>query len=394
MQHQEQATSNSALSSLLRVATAFILCMGCIATSKNAHAAGLIRVTDGQQTYEGKVVALTRSNCSLMDRQGQLIHLDVSSLKSLDKISAHFQPLETSAFRQQLREEFSNGYEVVGTARYLVCAPNGNAGKYAKLFESIYRDVEQFYRVRGFKVNAPEVPLVAVVFGSQREFAEYCVSDGITPSATLMGYYSLNTNRVALFDDPNLVFTSQRDLKPNRSSQNLNAIAASNQITGETASTIIHETTHQVGYNIGIHSRLGRTPIWVVEGLATVLEPSGMRTTKGRQLISERINNERAIWFEQRHRPSRKVGNLAMLVASDEYFHQNTLNSYSESWAFAFFLMENASRRQNFVNYLQQIGKRDPMAPYSGRERLEDFQAAFGDISRLEVEFIRYMDRM
>ena len=365
-----------------------------LGAGEDAHSAGLIRINDGKNVYEGKVVALSRSNCSLMDRQGQLVHLNVGTLKSLDKVSSHFQPLSTSAFRQALREEFPSSYEVVGTSRYLVCAPNRNAGKFAKLFESIYRDVEQFYRVRGFKVTAPEVPLVAVVFGSQREFAEYCVRDGITPSQTLTGYYSLKTNRVALFDDPSLIITSERDSDLELQQVSEASIVASNGIATETASTIIHETTHQVGYNIGIHSRLGNTPTWVVEGLATVLEPSGMRTTKGRQLISERINHERAAWFEQRHRPGRRAGNFALLVASDEYFQKTTLDSYSESWAFTFFLMENASRRQDFVAYLQQIGQRDPMQPYSAKDRLADFQSAFGDISRLEVEFIRFMDRM
>ncbi len=376
-----------------RRAVTFIVAMAAASVGlHDACASELIRVSDGQNTYEGKVVALTPSNCSLMDRQGKLVHLSVGALTSLHKLSPQFSPLSLSAFRQQLREEFPSTYEVVGTSRYLVCAPNGHAGKYAKLFESIYRDVEQFYRVRGFKINAPEVPMVAIVFGTQREFAEYCVQDGVTPSATLMGYYSLNTNRVALFDDPNLIVTSQRDsITP---SHVTNHILASNGIANETANTIIHETTHQVGYNIGIHSRLGTTPTWIVEGLATVLEPSGMRTTKGRHLIADRINPERSNWFEQRHRPSRKAGNFAMLVASDEYFHRNTLNSYSESWAFTFFLLENASRRQDFVSYLQKIGQRDPTKPYDARERLADFQESFGDISRLEVEFIRFMDRM
>ncbi len=393
---QNQNTDRCYLRKLRQIHTVAVLIAGAalVVTGQSAHSAGLIRVSDGQQVYEGKVVALSRSNCSLMDRQGQLVHLDVNALKSLDKVSSHYQPLSTSAFRQELRHEFSSQYEVVGTARYLVCAANGSATKFAKLFESIYRDVEQFYRVRGFKVNAPEFPLVAVVFGSQREFAEYCVRDGITPSQTLMGYYSLKTNRVALFDDPSLVITSQHELGATAIGMRPAAVLASNGMAAETANTIIHETTHQVGYNIGIHSRLGKTPTWIVEGLATVLEPSGMRTTKGRQLISDRINNERAVWFEQRHRPARRAGNFAMLVASDEYFHQNTLDSYSESWAFAFFLMENASRRQDFVAYLQQIGQRDPMQPYSAKERLADFQSAFGDISRLEVEFIRFMDRM
>lgn len=171
-------------------------------------------------------------------------------------------------------------------------------------------------------------------------------------------------------------------------------IAAATAISGETASTIIHETTHQVGYNIGIHSRLGGTPVWVVEGLATVLEPAGMRSTRGRNLVENRINDERINWFRKQHRPDRATGNLARLVASDDYFHQHTLDSYSESWAFTFFLLENPSRRKDFVSYLQKLAQRDSGQAYSGRQRIEDFQSAFGDIRRIEIEFIRFMDRM
>ncbi|MCP4507358.1 MAG: hypothetical protein GY826_13325, partial [Fuerstiella sp.] len=44
--------------------------------------------------------------------------------------------------------------------------------------------------------------------------------------------------------------------------------------------------------------------------------------------------------------------------------------------------------------YLQILGNRDPLQPYTSKDRLADFQKAFGDVSRLEVEFIRYMDRL
>ncbi|MEZ6124101.1 MAG: DUF1570 domain-containing protein [Planctomycetaceae bacterium] len=169
---------------------------------------------------------------------------------------------------------------------------------------------------------------------------------------------------------------------------------ASANISGGTAGTVIHETTHQVGYNIGVHSRLGGTPVWVVEGLATVLEPDAVRSNVGKRLLTDRINQERAQWFETRHRPTREMGNLAKLIASDEYFYRDILNSYSESWAVTFFLLENPSRRQNLATYLRILEQRDPLQEYGARDRLKDFQTAFGDISRLEVEFIRYMDRL
>ena len=387
----------------------FVAALCCLINAPALAGGGLIRVSDGKTTHEGKIVGLSRTTCSLMDRQGQLTHLSVGSLRDFKKISARYKPFPVTTFREELLKEFAGKYEVVGTTHYLVCAPSGRADRYAQLFEAIFRDVEQFYRVRGFKVQTPEVPLVAVVFGSQREFADYCVQDHVTPSASLMGYYSLRSNRVALFDDASLVSatdhtgfntvasTSQLSSAP----QNLRSMSdgqtpmvALAAVSSDIANTIIHETTHQVGYNIGIHSRVGGTPVWIVEGLATVLEPPGMREKSGRQLQQGRINEERIQWFETRHRPGRSMGSLAKLVASDDYFYQQTLNSYSEAWAFTFFLLENPSRRRHLVTFLQMLGSRDPLQQYTSKDRLADFQTAFGDISRLEVEFIRYMDRL
>ena len=67
------------------------------------------------------------------------------------------------------------------------------------------------------------------------------------------------------------------------------------------------------------------------------------------------------------------MGSLAKLVAADEYFFQQTLNSYSEAWAFTFFLLENSSRRRHLVTYLQVLRGRDPLLQYTSQERLADF---------------------
>ncbi|MCA9048650.1 MAG: DUF1570 domain-containing protein [Planctomycetaceae bacterium] len=375
-----------------RAATAIVM---VVAAACRAAAAdnGLIRVGDGRSSHVGKIVGLTRTTCSLMDRQGRIEHLSVRDLTEFEKVSPRYTPDSASAFRNALQKEFARGYEVSGTSHYLVCAPRGRAQQYGRLFESIYGDVEQFYRVRGFRVESPEVPLVAVVFSSQEEFVQYCLRDRVTPSPTLRGYYSLLSNRVALYDDAALVSDAgSSTARPAAGHAGDRTILAN--ISGDAADTIIHETTHQVGYNIGIHSRLGGTPVWVVEGLATVLEPDGMRSKSGRRLLSDRLNQERIVWFRERHRPGRPMGNLACIVASDDYFQRNLLNSYSEAWAFLFFLMESPARQRELVSYLQRLRDRDPLKEYTPEERLSDFQSVFGDVSRLEVDFIRYMDRL
>ena len=57
-------------------------------------------------------------------------------------------------------------------------------------------------------------------------------------------------------------------------------------------------------------------------------------------------------------------------------------------------LLENPARRKNLATYLQNLTQRDATKEYPAKARLADFQSVFGDIARLEVEFLRYIDRM
>jgi len=349
----------------------------------------LVCVKSDTAEYTGKIVALNRSRCTLMDRRGRLVDLDVPKLTGMTQVGTRFRADSVSSFRASLSTEFGKGYEVAGTTHYLVCAPAGRAKKYARLFEQIYRDVDQFYRVRGFEVARPDVLLVAVVFASRKSFFEYCVKDNVPPTQGLQGYYSLVTNRVALFDESGSFRTTSHKQEATPAS-----IVALSGISGQTTSTIVHETIHQVGYNIGIHTRLGETPMFMVEGIATVLEPAGMRTRKGNHPAAGRINRERYDWFQNQYLPKRSAGSLARLVASDGLFRQQTLSAYSEAWAVTFFLLENAARRKQLTTYLQSVASRDSTQSYPAKERLTDFEAAFGDIARLEIEFLRYMSRL
>ena len=128
--------------------------------------------------------------------------------------------------------------------------------------------------------------------------------------------------------------------------------------------------------------------------MATVLEPAKMRNRRNNQTAGERVNRERCDWFRNNYRPKRISGSLAKLVASDSLFRQQTMSAYSEAWALTFFLLENPARRKNLAAYLLKLTRRDAGKCYEAKERLSDFESVFGDIARLEVEFLRYMDRL
>ena len=153
--------------------------------------------------------------------------------------------------------------------------------------------------------------------------------------------------------------------------------------------TVIHEATHQVAFNLGIHSRMNADPKWVVEGLATVFEREGVRVNDRRSPVTTRLNPERYTWFQQYRQGRRQPGSLAKLVESDDYFNAAALDGYSEAWALTFYLLER--RSADYVSYLRVLSRRDPFAEYTAEDRLKDFQMAFGrDLTLVETQFLRY----
>ena len=75
-------------------------------------------------------------------------------------------------------------------------------------------------------------------------------------------------------------------------------------------------------------------------------------------------------------------------------FRSQVLDAYSAAWGITWFLTENPARARMFAKYLRTVSERNPVEPYTPEDRLKDFQFVFGDISRLEVDYVRAMDRL
>lgn len=351
----------------------------------------MVELSDRTSSYEGKLIAKTPSHVCIMDRFGLMTALEIRSLKSFKVLAGNYSPVSSIGLQQSLKKELPPGYEIAASAHYVVMGRKGKADDYARLFEEVYRQVDTFFSVRGFDTHLPEMPMVAFVFGTQAEFKAYCEAQNDPTMTKMRGYYSPKTNRVAMYEDPNqnIKVTSggvdQELLSP--FSEGLFA-----SVTGQTADVIIHEGTHQVGFNVGIHSRLGTTPRWIVEGLATVLEPPGIRS-RGKA-AKDRINDERLSWFQEDYSRRRKAGDLAKMIADDTAFSGQMLDAYSLAWSITYFLTENPARAGKFAKYLKKVSDRNPLHVYSAEERLSDFQEVFGDVSRMEVELLRSMERI
>ncbi len=392
------------------------ICVTCTllvvaASSPSTAGAPLLELQVADQTYVGKSLAHNQHVCWLAQPDGLYAEVPLANVTSFRKLNEDFEPLTTVETRNRLRRELGHGWEIAGTKHYLVCARGPQERAYAEVFERLYGNFRQYFRTRGFSLAAPEFPLVAIVFPDVVDFAEYCRMDDLRFVPGLRGYYRRTTNRIVLFDPGETWLSSEvphdRPTTLTRSFVDFNGEVqgprwlwrdaqvavrpvAYASLESSLAETLIHEGTHQIAFNLGLHSRIGETPKWVVEGLATMFEAEGARQNLRASAPSSRVNPERLNWFRDYARRRRPGGSLAQFVVDDHAFMTATLDAYSQAWALTFFLAE--TRSSKYAAYLRRIAERDPLTPYGAEERLQDFQQAFGtDVSRLEVAFLRFI---
>jgi hypothetical protein len=279
-----------------------------------------------------------------------------------------------------------------------VAAPQGKAKGYAALFEEIYRSFYMHFSIRGFKVQNPEFPLVAIIFPNHASFAKYAKQDDVDARLGLMGYYMRTTNRVALFEGESPRKASGNFVSPNELPKSADVSPLLNghswgEIEGGLRDTLIHEATHQVAFNVGLHARIGQNPKWIVEGLATVFEADGIRdSSKGRQ-IKYRINRDRFVWFQNYAKTRHKKGALESFIRNDSMFKSQTLDAYAFSWALSFFLIE--TRPRQYSNLLKQLGSREPLSPLSEEERVTMFKKTIGsNLKLMDAEMLRFFNRI
>jgi hypothetical protein len=160
------------------------------------------------------------------------------------------------------------------------------------------------------------------------------------------------------------------------------------------AETIIHEATHQLAFNCGIHNRFAPPPRWLGEGLAVMFESPGVWNARHFPRRQDRVNTGRLRSFRHYQNSSRPENSLAQFVsASDQLFDTNPQAAYAEAWALSFFLAEKEPAK--YTEYLRKTASREPMRRYSSVEQLQEFTDTFGhDLQMLEVRFLRFINQL
>lgn len=399
----------------------------------------MVELRLGSTAVEGRIVERGRGWCALYDREGRLHTIDLKQVTQFKKVSSNFAPYSFQALRTRLLEEFGSGFEVATTRHYVVCAPGDRAKIYCDLFEKTWRRFHMYFAIRGFEMKDPEFPMIAIVLKDRQSFLDYARKEKARVDSNILGYYWSTHNRVIMFEDRNAhawlpgpqfdhhrSASAERRLfasRPHSASDGFlderahladrawrwafrdsdsptgfgtpgscDEIASRASINADLRETMIHEATHQLGYNLGLHNRTGRNPKWIVEGLATVFETPGMEDHAMDRDVRKRMNRGWHYGFQKFVEDGRPESYLESFIRTDDAFRTQMGNAYAQAWALSFWLIE--TRPREYAAFLQKMASPEVTRQLTADLRVRAFKESFGEnLILLDAEMLRFYKR-
>ena len=107
-------------------------------------------------------------------------------------------------FRRQLEAELGPDYEVATSKHYVVAGTTGHGRSYAALFEEIFIKSMLSTRCVVFEHSSQTHHWSHWCLKIRRHSGQYCEGDQMAWTEGLRGYYSLKSNRVVMYDLPEL----------------------------------------------------------------------------------------------------------------------------------------------------------------------------------------------
>ena len=363
-------------------------------TAKNAKG-DLIRLEE--KTLEGKTLVEDGAGGRLLQTEdGAYWTIPADWNPSCTSDDRPFKPMNADELAASLLKDLPSNFDVYQTRHYVILYSTSRT--YAKwcgaLFERLYMAFQNFWDRKKLNVQEPEFPLVAIVFGSQREYALYASKElGLEPSqvSKIIGYYSMKTNRMVMYD---ITGTSASMNQRGQTAAQINSLL-SKPGAATTTATIIHEATHQIAHNCGLHTRYADNPLWFVEGLALYFEVPDLKSSRGWRTIGTLNQTRMRDFVAYTHR--RPGDSLQTLIQDDQRLRDLSLaeNGYAEAWALTYFLIRQHPKE--YVEYVKRLSNLKPCQAESPEEqvkrRIQTFLDVFGDPIALDREFMRYMSK-
>lgn len=267
--------------------------------------------------------------------------------------------------------ELPTGFDLLITKHYVICFDTSRAYAQwaAALFERLHDGFMNFWIRAGLDLQPPERPLIVVIFSDRQRYEEYAARDLGAATDRVVGYYNMLSNRVTTFDLTGVDALRGHAGPSGRPTLDL---LTRPEAAGLIA-TLIHEGTHQLAFNCGLHQRLAPVPLWVCEGLATYFEAPDLASGRGWRAIGmvNRPRRDQFLTLTDR-------GWLEPILRDDEAFRRAdaATDAYARGWALTAYLIK--TKKPAFTAYLGGLAKKHPCATDSAQQRIEEFTAAFG----------------
>jgi hypothetical protein len=370
--------------------SSFILLLCCGSATAVEHFD--FRSGGRQQQVDGRLVLTAQDGgVLLLGRDGALWPIEPEEQLKRSHDETPFKPFLPDEMSRNVLGQLPTGFEAISTTHYVICYNTSKA--YAQwcgaLFERLYMAFTNYWTHKGFTLKEPEFPLVAVVFADKAAYLKFSQAELGAAGNAVIGYFSLQTNRMTMYDLTGAEAVVRR-------SNHANTLSAITQFLARpeaerTVSTIVHEATHQIAFNCGLHTRLSDCPLWFSEGIATYFETPDLTSAKGWRGIGM-VNQGRLANFHDYLR-QRPPNSLETLLTSDDRFRlpKQAGDAYAEAWALTYFLIRQHPKQ--YVAYLQLLSEKKPLLVDTPRTRLQQFTQTFGELRPLDTEFVRYMSR-
>ncbi len=298
-----------------------------------------------------------------------------------------FQPFTAEELLARLQKGPLGDFQVQQTPHYLIFYQSSHAFAEAsgRWLEDLYRRLLDAFRKHEMPAHDTEFPLVAVIYRTELDFR---ASRRVDPE--VQAVYEIGTNRIYFYE------TSDQD-------KNAPEVSALRK-----PQTVVHEGTHQVLQNIGVHPRLSAWPIWLVEGLAeycstpVTSRKGGKPTWDGLGMINglhmatiRELEDPLAVAIRgvgaQATALVRQPGKplVECLVRKTHL----TPTEYALAWAMTHYLA--FKRQDDFVEYLKAMSQIPPLEPRTPEDHLAEFRRVFGaDLVKIDKSIDGYLKKL
>ncbi len=265
--------------------------------AQNTAGKGTFSIQTKSRSFTGSPLVWDKEKLFLLTGYGGFEELNFKEVKSFKKRSDARIVFSKNSFGKRLKAEFGDRYQISTTQDYLVVHPRSQGDFWPKKIQTVYTSFQNYFKARRISIRKRDYPLVALIFATRKEFDQYAQKRNEKIDRNIVGYYSPNSNRVAMYDQ-----------------------SKTGKTWTENFDTIVHEISHQAAFNCGIHGRFGDTPRWIVEGLGTMFEADGVWDSMRHPKQLDRINSGLLYLFNSKTLSPKKSGWVGNIVIGNRLF--------------------------------------------------------------------------